>query len=140
MNPRVLAAVQEDVAIVPYDPRWPHLFDDERDHRVELAASLSPGPFVSDTHDVARSLAKPVQLLTQGAALCYKLGDRLVVRRRESSRQPINSGLELRLVEGGANGGANGSPIRLLSRPVDRHFDLVFGGRAREDSNLCPAT
>jgi hypothetical protein len=107
---------------------------------VELTASLSPGPFVSDTHDVARSLAKHVQLLTQGAALCYKLGDRLVVRRRESSRQPINSGLELRLVEGGANGGANGTPIRRLSRPVDCRFDLVFSGRARSDSNGRPAT
>jgi GrpB-like predicted nucleotidyltransferase (UPF0157 family) len=32
MNPRVLAAVQEDIAIVPYDPRWPGIFEDERDH------------------------------------------------------------------------------------------------------------
>ncbi len=29
---RVRAAVQEDVAIVPYDPRWPELFEREREH------------------------------------------------------------------------------------------------------------
>jgi GrpB-like predicted nucleotidyltransferase (UPF0157 family) len=29
---RVRRAVQEDYAIVPYDPEWPRLFQDEKQH------------------------------------------------------------------------------------------------------------
>src|SRR5215470_14890004 len=32
LEQRIRRAIQEDVAIVPYDPRWPELFRSEKDH------------------------------------------------------------------------------------------------------------
>ena len=32
LEQRIRRAVQEDVAIVPYDPRWPDLFRREKEH------------------------------------------------------------------------------------------------------------
>ena len=32
LEQRIRRAVQEDVAIVPYDPRWPELFRREKEH------------------------------------------------------------------------------------------------------------
>jgi GrpB-like predicted nucleotidyltransferase (UPF0157 family) len=32
LEEKVARVVKEDVAVVPYDPRWPELFKEEKDH------------------------------------------------------------------------------------------------------------
>jgi len=71
MNPRVLAAVQEDVAIAAYDPRWPQLFEDERDHLlVCLPRDLVGRPEHFGSTAVPGLAAKPIiDMLVEVASL-----------------------------------------------------------------------
>jgi GrpB-like predicted nucleotidyltransferase (UPF0157 family) len=39
LEQRIRRIVQEEVALVPYDPRWPELFRQEKDHLLSVLPS-----------------------------------------------------------------------------------------------------
>jgi hypothetical protein len=45
LEQRIQRVAQEDVAITPYDPRWPELFRQEKGHLLNCLPSLGAYPF-----------------------------------------------------------------------------------------------
>jgi hypothetical protein len=94
-----------------------------------LLLALAPRPLVSQAHDPGASLAQLAQLLTQRPTLGHEVTERVVVGGREGTRQAIDRSLErVALVEGGANGGANGAALALFGLTRKRDIIAFFSG------------
>jgi hypothetical protein len=106
---------------------------------VSLPLRLAPRPFGVEANNTGVTFAHCAALFPQRGPLGDEFRDHVVVCRRKRPSEPIDRGLEHRLIGEGANGGANGGSFALAPVRASVHPVAIFAWHARQDSNLRPA-